>query len=80
MFDWISNCADGVVFSGCIFNCLLDFTNLFNTMIVTTKISRDIAPNPAPMAIYNVRPLSVKDKKCATSIDFIYYYGCRIVF
>jgi hypothetical protein len=63
MFDWISNCADGVIFSGCIFNCLLDFTNLFNTVIVTTKISRDTAPSPAPMAIYNVRPLSVKDKK-----------------
>jgi hypothetical protein len=63
MFDWISNCADGVVFSGCIFNCLLDFTNLFNTVIVTTKISRDTAPSPAPMPIYNVRPLSVKDKK-----------------
>ena len=63
MFDWISNCADGVVFSGCIFNCLLDFTNLFNTVIVTTKISRDTAPNPVPMAIYNVRSFSVKDKK-----------------
>ena len=63
MFDWISNCADGVIFSGCIFNCLLDFTNLFNTVIVTTKISRDTAPSPAPMPIYNVRPLSVKDKK-----------------
>jgi hypothetical protein len=63
IFDWISNCADGVILSGCILNCLLDFTNLFNTVIVTTKISRDTAPNPAPMAIYNVRPLSVKDKK-----------------
>jgi hypothetical protein len=41
IFDWISNCADGVIFSGCIFNCLFDFTNLFNTMIVTTKISRE---------------------------------------
>jgi hypothetical protein len=62
MFDWISNCADGVIFYGCIFNCLFDFTNLFNTVIVTTKISRDTASNPAPMAIYSVRPLSVKDK------------------
>jgi hypothetical protein len=44
------------------FHLLLDFTNLFNTMIVTTKISRDTAPNPAPMAMYNVRSFSVKDK------------------
>jgi len=30
-------------------------------MIITTRISRNNDPNPAPVAIYNVRPLSAND-------------------